>query len=191
MLVSDQYHDVFVLAELFNQEFSDYAVLLKPGADEPFYQAVNEHPSSNAKANSAIIYSTQDYFSSALHELAHWCVAGAKRRQLDDYGYWYEADGRSAEQQALFYKVEVKPQALEWAFSLACNIPFRISNDNLNNNELAQEAVIHFRDNVHQQLAYYFTHGFSGRSLRLIQMLCQFYRQGAPIQLPDKEQCLL
>ncbi|GAM69307.1 transporting ATPase [Vibrio sp. JCM 19236] len=25
-----------------------------------------------------------------MHEIAHWCVAGPKRRLLEDFGYWYE-----------------------------------------------------------------------------------------------------
>ena len=74
---------------------------------------------------------THDYAASALHEAAHWCVAGAERRLQPDYGYWYAPDGRSAEQQAEFERVEVKPQALEWIFSVACGMKFRVSADNL------------------------------------------------------------
>ena len=67
----------------------------------------------------------------ALHEVAHWCVAGPRRRCLDDYGYWYAPDGRDAAAQAEFLRVEVRPQALEALFCAACNHPFRVSLDNL------------------------------------------------------------
>ena len=64
------------------------------------------------------------FFSSVLHEVAHWCIAGEERRKLVDFGYWYAPDGRNAEQQRAFYGVEVKPQALEWMFSVAAGIGF-------------------------------------------------------------------
>src|SRR5690606_31386666 len=73
----------------------------------------------------------RDYFRSALHEVAHWCVAGAERRTREDYGYWYAPDGRDATQQANFLHVEVMPQALELLFCAACGHDFRVSLDNL------------------------------------------------------------
>ena len=66
--------------------FHSYATVLEGGADEPVYRPGNPH---------RICY-TRDYFRSALHEIAHWCVAGPRRRRLDDYGYWYAPDGRDA-----------------------------------------------------------------------------------------------
>lgn len=66
-----------------------------------------------------------------LLEVAHWCVAGEKRRQQEDYGYWYAPDGRTEAQQQEFEKVEVRPQALEWIFSVASGHPFTVSADNL------------------------------------------------------------
>ena len=41
-------------------------------------------------------------------------------------------DGRDEEQQKAFEQVEVKPQAIEWAFSIACDFKFNFSLDNLN-----------------------------------------------------------
>jgi elongation factor P hydroxylase len=73
----------------------------------------------------------EDYFSSALHEVAHWCLAGARRRRLEDYGYWYAPDGRNAEQQLAFERAEARPQALEWILTEACGIEFNLSADNL------------------------------------------------------------
>ncbi|WP_348678365.1 elongation factor P hydroxylase [Alcanivorax profundi] len=101
--------------------FHDYATVLVGGALEPVYLPGSPH---------RICY-TQDYFRSALHEIAHWCVAGDARRQLEDYGYWYAPDGRNAEQQAQFASVEVLPQAYEALFCAACGHDFRVSLDNL------------------------------------------------------------
>lgn len=98
---------------------------LVPGAGEPLYL-----PSQQVGQPHRIIFA-HGYFSSALHELAHWSLAGEQRRQLEDFGYWYCPDGRSAQQQAEFERVEVKPQALEWWYSLACGRGFRVSLDNL------------------------------------------------------------
>src|SRR5690606_24572189 len=107
--------DVKHLEQNFNLLFREQErTILCSGAEEPLYQpADNDH-------DCHIIYSTHDYFSSALHEISHWCIAGKQRRSLLDYGYWYEPDGLTAEQQFLFEQVEVKPQALEWLFTLAC-----------------------------------------------------------------------
>jgi elongation factor P hydroxylase len=95
------------------------------GADEPWYQ-----PAADQRGFHLLCYRS-DYFASALHETAHWCIAGERRRQLPDFGYWYAPDGRNPEQQLAFEAVEAKPQALEWLFSLACGYRFRISVDNL------------------------------------------------------------
>ncbi len=116
--------------------------ILRFGADEPFYKAMN--------ANSpAIIYSREQYLSSALHEIAHWCIAGEQRRKLDDYGYWYEPEGRSQNQQTLFEQVEVKPQAIEWIFSQICGHVFHLSADNL---ESGIQASASFQKKVEQQM---------------------------------------
>jgi elongation factor P hydroxylase len=60
-------------------------------------------------------------------------------------GYWYAPDGRTQEQQACFEQVEIKPQALEWLLTRACDRRFRVSLDNLNgdagNGERFRDAV--------------------------------------------------
>lgn len=66
------------------------------------------------------------FFNSALHEISHWTIAGEQRRLLPDLGYWYAPDGRTAEQQALFEQVEIKPQAIEWMFAQAFSRKFRV-----------------------------------------------------------------
>lgn len=109
---------------LFDLLFQPLNTELRPGADEPYYQPATA-------TQPARIHSREDYPASALHEIAHWCIAGPERRQMPDFGYWYAADGRDADQQRAFQQVEVKPQAIEWAFSRAVGLPFRVSIDNL------------------------------------------------------------
>ena len=112
--------------ELFDAAFGDSeSTRLEGGHDEPLYQ-----PKSVLQTHNCICFRA-DYVASALHEVAHWCLAGRRRRRLIDYGYWYEPEGRSAEQQFQFEQVEIKPQALEWLFSTASGYPFRLSRDNL------------------------------------------------------------
>ena len=102
---------------------AQHSVRLIGGSDEPLYL-----PATDSRA--AEIRFRSDYPSSALHEVAHWCLAGEHRRALEDYGYWYEAD-RGATAQRAFESVEAKPQALEWVFSRAVGCAFRVSADNL------------------------------------------------------------
>lgn len=108
----------------FNTWFSHQNTILQHSDDEPeYFPSTAQQPARIAFAHG--------FFNSALHEISHWCIAGAKRRTLPDLGYWYAPDGRDAAQQALFEQVEVKPQALEWLFSRAFLRPFRVSLDNL------------------------------------------------------------
>lgn len=159
----------------------DYHTRLVGGADEPFYEP-------GTRDGYARIYFRDDYFSSALHEIAHWCIAGAERRTKPDYGYWYNADGRSPEEQLAFYRVEVKPQALEWAFTTACNLPFKVSADNLNATagsgqawqywETVNEMQDGFTKQCRTQLLHWLEHGFPVRAEIFIKALVGFYREG-------------
>ena len=105
------------IAALNDTVLSAFRTRLVGGFDEPFYLAFRAD-------GPAEIRFTRDYTGSALHELAHWCVAGEARRRQDDYGYWYAPDGRTNAQQQQFFQVEVTPQAVEnisawrWAFPL-------------------------------------------------------------------------
>lgn len=102
----------------------DWQTRLEGGAEEPLYlPAMGEDPAR-------ILY-TRDYFRSALHEIAHWCIAGERRRRERDYGYWYAPDGRDRDQQRRFLRVEEKSQALELLFCAACGHEFLVSLDNL------------------------------------------------------------
>ena len=106
--------------------FARYHTILVGGGDEPVYLP-SEDP---ARIPHRVVF-REDYFASALHEVAHWCLAGRERRRLEDYGYWYAPDGRSADEQREFERVEAAPQALEWILADACGIPFHLSADNL------------------------------------------------------------
>jgi elongation factor P hydroxylase len=114
------------LEELFQQCFlREYRTLLRGAAPEPLYQP------AHWPQHCSLVYYRDDFFASALHEVAHWCIAGPGRRRLTDYGYWYNPDGRSAGEQEQFELAEYKTQALEWHFALASKWPFRLSSDNL------------------------------------------------------------
>ncbi|WP_204101089.1 elongation factor P hydroxylase [Saliniradius amylolyticus] len=156
------------LIRIFEQTFfAEYQTRLVKGDDEPVYLPADKHIPYHR-----IIFA-HGYYASALHEIAHWCVAGAERRKLEDYGYWYCPDGRNAEQQAEFEKVEVKPQAIEWAFSAAAQKPFRVSTDNLNGAEPDREA---FTEAVRKQALTYLEKGFPNRVAQFIQALREFYQ---------------
>lgn len=105
---------------------ASHATRLEGGGEEPLYL-----PSPAPEEQPHRIVYRADYFASALHEVAHWCLAGADRRRLEDYGYWYAPDGRDADQQRAFEAAERRPQALEWIFSEACGFDFHLSADNL------------------------------------------------------------
>ena len=114
------------ICETFNRCFAQFHTKLVGGASEPLYEP---------DGPIARVYFREDYASSALHEVAHWCIAGADRRQQPDYGYWY-CDKRDLKQQRTFETVEVKPQALEWIFSVAAGVDFRVSCDNFDESTL-------------------------------------------------------
>jgi elongation factor P hydroxylase len=110
---------------------------------------------------------TRDYIRSALHELAHWCIAGPERRMLLDYGYWYRPDGRDSSQQLEFFQAEVRPQSLELAFSLICGIQFQVSCDNLYGESNAAE----FELQVQMQLDSYEKSGYPSRAKAIMDLL--------------------
>lgn len=130
------------LIALFAQVFGNHTQLVR-GGDEPIYLSATH----NTKAQ---IVFANGYFQSALHEIAHWCLAGQKRRQQDDFGYWYAPDGRDDALQRLFEQVEIRPQAIECLLSLATNRSFRASQDNLAGGFDQQRFAI-FQQNIYQQ----------------------------------------
>lgn len=169
-----QYQD---LITLFNQCFAEeYNTRLVRGDDEPIYLP------ADASRHYHAIFFAHGFFSSALHECSHWFVAGAERRTQVDFGYWYAPDGRNEEQQLLFQKVEVKPQAIEWILSRACGHPFRVSIDNLN----GQEAdTLAFKQAIHQQALWYCHNGLPLRAQQFHASLSDFYQQ-SPVLSADE-----
>ena len=159
--------DVSELIQLFdNTFFEKYNTRLVRGGDEPLYL-----PAGKETDYAQIIFA-HGYFSSALHEIAHWCIAGPERRKQVDYGYWYAPDGRNAEQQAKFEAVEVLPQAIEWAYCLACGLKFNVSIDNLNGE---QGDVLAFKSSVAYKLSQLLTHGFPERAEMFLEVLRMHY----------------
>lgn len=164
-------HNPDDLIMLFNDLFREnYRTVLVRGSDEPEYL-----PASEAGGVAQIIFA-HGYYASALHEISHWCIAGEYRRTLRDYGYWYCPDGRSAAQQQAFEQVEVKPQALEWLFSVAAGSRFHISVDNLSGDGAADEAG--FRRKVRAQANGYLKHGMPARARAFFDTLRSFYGTG-------------
>lgn len=161
--------DADALTALFNSLFSDAENSeLRGGADEPLYEPAKD-------VAPAKIYFRADYAASALHEVAHWCIAGAERRRLTDYGYWYSPDGRDAEAQRRFLQVESRPQALEWAFSQACGRDFRLSLDNLDAQTNTQDQQ-DFADAVCEEAVRVKEGVLSGRALRFLNALAAEFR---------------
>lgn len=166
-------HCVEDLIRIFNDCFAhSYQTRLERGEEEPLYL-----PKDSTRDYHVILFA-RGFFSSALHEVSHWLIAGDRRRMLIDYGYWYEPDGRTEQQQRLFEHVEVKPQALEWVLSNACDFQFQLSVDNLNgepgDNNLFQEAV-------YQQFQDYTRGGLPQRAQLFRNALSQFYRGLEPL----------
>lgn len=159
-----QYQD---LINIFNACFyTKYNTKLVKGGEEPLYLPASENQPYNA------LFFAHGFFSSALHECSHWLIAGTERRKQVDFGYWYAPDGRTAEQQALFQKVEVKPQAIEWILSVATGHPFRISIDNLNGEESETDS---FKESVYEQVIKYCEQGLPSRAAIFRDALRRFY----------------
>lgn len=167
-------HSYSDLIRIFDALFAvTESTVLRAGGDEPLYK-----PSEGDQHPAAIIFA-HGYFSSALHEIAHWCIAGSYRRTLVDYGYWYEPDGRSEEKQLAFARVEVKPQALEWVFSIASGCTFNFSADNLAiGGSVVDESWRRFQQDVLEAARCYAAKGLPPRAEILAVALAQFYGTG-------------
>lgn len=163
-------HNVQDLIAIFDRTFAAFNTRLIKGGGEPVYLPADD------TCNYHRIEFAHGFYSSALHEIAHWCIAGKKRRLLVDYGYWYCPDGRDAKQQAEFEQVEVKPQAVEWCLSVACGLNFKVSTDNLNGALVDRFA---FQDKVLEQVQQYLEDGLPQRAVQLVAALRDFY------QLPE------
>lgn len=153
-----------VFASCFATRFN---TRLHGGADEPLYQPTRHQGEVNT------IYYRADYFASALHEVAHWCIAGAARRTQVDFGYWYAPDGRTGAQQKAFEAVEFKPQALEWLFARACGSHFKLSVDNLDPESGEIPDTSSFRLRVYRQATVWQEQGLPQRATDFYVGLCR------------------
>ena len=111
------------IAAVFNRQFaSSHRTVMVGGSVEPLYLPVRG-------IEPALVAYTHDYPASALHEAAHWCLAGPARRQLRDYGYWYLPGPRNPEQRRAFFAAELDVQALEAEFARVAGVKFVVSAD--------------------------------------------------------------
>ena len=158
-------HDADDLIRLFDRLFTkQYRCRLVLGGDEPLYL-----PAPDARGYHQLQFAP-GYFASALHETAHWCIAGVQRRQQVDFGYWYLPQ-RDAEQQARFESVEVVPQALEWIFSDAARFNYRPSVDNL---DLKPDPAA-FLAKVKRAKARWLSNGLPARAIQFHRALADYY----------------
>ncbi len=167
-----QYQD---LIEIFHATFfQQYNTCLVKGGDEPIYLPASDN------CNYHQIIFARGFYASAFHEISHWCQAGQARRLLEDFGYWYEPDGRNEQQQQSFEQVEVIPQAIEWAFNVAANKKFHVSSDNLNG---FQSDTKGFKEKVLEQVNVFVQQGFPERANQFIAALAKFYHTPLPLTL--------
>lgn len=125
------------IAAVFNLEFAvSHRTRMVGGGAEPLYiPATQTRP--------ALVVFTRDYPASALHEAAHWCLVGSRRRQQRDYGYWYVPGPRDAQQRRAFFAAELDVQALEAIFAAVAGVRFVVSADDFDAppDELGQFAA--------------------------------------------------
>ena len=124
----------FEVAAVFNCTFSDHGVVMHGGYREPMYI-----PGTDA----AELRYTLDHTASALHEAAHWCIAGRRRRRYTDYGYFYEPPPRSGMDRARFEGVEIEAQSVEVLFAAAAGSQFQPSGDDVGAPLFLEEAFGH------------------------------------------------
>ena len=148
------------IAGLFNVRLGPkYATLLIGGAEEPLYL-----PAAPGRSRALLRY-TRDYARSALHELAHWSLAGPQRRELVDYGYWYRPPPRSKAEQARFFAAELRVQALECLFCEVCGVVFHVSADNIGADTSGFASRVETAARAWRQQG---VKGLAGQTLRLL-----------------------
>lgn len=176
-------HDLATLMALFDGLFGNtFNTVLRCDPEEPLYLPAGMQGEGRHVHESELgyhrIYLARGFFSSALHEISHWCIAGARRRLEEDYGYWYAPDGRDAEQQRAFESVEVAPQALELLFHRAVGKPFHVSVDNLEL-EVDRDA---FAQRVMQRAADVEQRGLPARAAAFRHALAGVWQQGMSLE---------
>jgi len=170
-------HNYQDLITLFNHCFlTTHNTQLIKGEGEPLYLPADAERPHNT------LFFANGYFASALHECSHWLIAGEERRKLVDFGYWYVPDGRTASEQELFFRAEVKPQALEWILSVAAGYCFRVSSDNLNGSE---SDTYQFKQAIHNQVKKYCEQPLPERTAIFRRSLCDFYGSNPVLKFED------
>jgi len=120
------------LIDVFSNIFP--ALKIIGGAGEPFYEAPSDGPEAK-------LYFRSNYPRSLLHEMSHYCLAGNRRRKMDDFGYWYSPCGRSSEEQYQFELVEARPQGLEKAMCEIVGLDFLPSLDDFSGSDPSSEFL--------------------------------------------------
>ncbi|MFC3852781.1 elongation factor P hydroxylase [Salinispirillum marinum] len=167
-----QQHTYQDLIKIFNALFlPSLNTELVAGDAEPVYL-----PASSEYPHHRLVFA-HGFYSSALHEIGHWCLAGPERRLLEDFGYWYKPDGRTETEQAEFERVEVKPQANEWILSVSAGHKFHFSADNLSTGLGASDT---FKQTVQARVFALFDQGFPER-LRLLSNALRAHYQQPPL----------
>jgi elongation factor P hydroxylase len=108
---------------------------IQSGAEEPFYAA----PTGSVNA---VLYFRDNYPRSLLHEMSHYCLAGDRRRALDDFDYWYSPCGRTEEEQLKFESVEARPQGLEKVICEVVGLKFSPSLDDFSGRPPSDQFLV-------------------------------------------------
>ena len=138
------------------------------GGNEPLYEP------SDANQPAQIRF-TRDYPASALHEAAHWCLAGAARRRLRDYGYAYVPGPRAPDTRAAFFVAECDVQAIESLFAEVCGVRFVVSADDF---AAPQAQLDAFARSVHARIAERRVRGLPRRATVFRDALAYEFRDG-------------
>ncbi len=176
-------HKIEDIIRIFDECFAqEYNTRLEKGGDYPIYlPAFLAEGGEKVERPYNVILFAHGYYSSALHEIAHWLVAGEERRKLEDFGYWYEPDGRSAERQREFETVEIKPQAIEWVLAMAAGFRYFASADNLSGNPGDNSA---FKQAVYEQVKVYAERGYLPKRAEILRKaLAKYYNTSENIEL--------
>jgi elongation factor P hydroxylase len=156
---------------LFNSEFTQTDnTIIAESLDEPIYL-----PRDATHPFNRILY-TQGSYTSVLHEISHWCIAGSERRLKIDYGYWYKPESQTLEEAELYKKFEAKTHGIEWIFSIAAGVPFYIIPNNLSAGfEVSQDL----KEAVHAATLNYLNSGLPVSAERFKQALLKYYKREA------------
>jgi elongation factor P hydroxylase len=154
---------------LFNSEFKDTeATMIAESPDEPIYLPADEINPLNR-----ILY-TKDSYTSVLHEISHWCIAGAERRKKVDYGYWYKPESQTPEEAELYKKFESKTHGIEWIFCMAAGVPFHIIPNNVAAGfEISQDL----KEGVYAATLNYLNHGLPVHAEQFKKSLLKHYQR--------------